>query len=1060
MLTRTDNELFQEYCQRQKEGLETLHRMKWYDGVRKLLTELYPDNAHFIYELLQNAEDKGATRVWFRLKSDRLIFEHNGPELFSFKNVEAITGIGQSTSRDEPTKIGKFGVGFKAVFAYTDTPEIHSGDYHFRIRDLVVPESDGIDCTPLGPITRFVFPFNHRRKSPKAAIEDIQHGLLDLPDNALLFLSHIESLDYEFPDGSQGFIRRIPLTDAANVAPSIERDLFEIHRSRTIDPGQTKNADSTDMHRSTWMRFEKTVDVIDTEDDEKLKLCRLSIAFEMRQNDSKGASSRKSSRLFRITDHKIVSVQPGQVSIYFPAVDEKPQLRFHINAPFASTVSRASVRKCPVNEFLRDQLALLAAQSLTHIRDIGLLSADFLSVLPLSTDNLPPFYAPIRSRIVAAFKTTALTPTRCGRHRKASRLLRSPDEITSRLTNRDLAALTMFKSYRWAATLNGEQSLRGEQFLASIGVEEWGYEDIRDAAQGKTVELAKSWLEAKDAVWVCSLYRDLHRSSRSSGKVNARDAAIAYPVIRLRDGSHVFAAAPDLYLSVPDGVGPQFQTVSPDVWKDKDAEAFLKSLGITAFDRYAEITELVIPKYQKKKITVAFNEHLMDLAKIKSVWQLATEVKSLRIVKCVNAATGFTDFKRGSEVYFDSPQLRTYFQGNFGAWFVAPEYNFTEADWLRTFFTKAGASDCPREFHSETFHKRLKADNERGVDGFNPQWLIDGLDHALANPTIERSAYLWNEVLPGRIRLISGYIERSRIESFPSDRSKKGDLQDSTAGSMLKRLSWIPNRIGEFVTASELGGIEMLHESLTRNESLLSCLDNGRSSSQKEAAKTLKIESVSPQVLEKLRENEAAKKSFLSYLEEATGGSERRAERVREQSDNAAPRRFAMKERSTRIGRVSPDDVLNYLELFYVVDGTWYCQMCCYPMPYRKRNGDECHDCPELLTGAWAKRKELILPTTPTEEPHLAKGQLPEHEKLHIVLCPLCSSLFHEYVTTCDPVQDALLAWLQSGSGTTFTIECSSFNTDQSDRSVHFHPKHLGDIRAIRAIGDPKQTSS
>jgi len=31
------------------------------DGIKRLLTELYPDNAHFIYELLQNAEDPGAT---------------------------------------------------------------------------------------------------------------------------------------------------------------------------------------------------------------------------------------------------------------------------------------------------------------------------------------------------------------------------------------------------------------------------------------------------------------------------------------------------------------------------------------------------------------------------------------------------------------------------------------------------------------------------------------------------------------------------------------------------------------------------------------------------------------------------------------------------------------------------------------------------------------------------------------------------------------------------------------------------------------------------------------
>ena len=43
-----------------------------YSGIRSIVEELYPDRAHFIYELLQNAEDAGATEASFRLRSDRL----------------------------------------------------------------------------------------------------------------------------------------------------------------------------------------------------------------------------------------------------------------------------------------------------------------------------------------------------------------------------------------------------------------------------------------------------------------------------------------------------------------------------------------------------------------------------------------------------------------------------------------------------------------------------------------------------------------------------------------------------------------------------------------------------------------------------------------------------------------------------------------------------------------------------------------------------------------------------------------------------------------------------
>ena len=85
-------------------------RLKWIeanrendfeDGIKNLLTELYPDNAHFIYELLQNAEDAEATKVTFTLGRDSLKFSHNGKRQFTPKDIESITSIGQSTKKDD-----------------------------------------------------------------------------------------------------------------------------------------------------------------------------------------------------------------------------------------------------------------------------------------------------------------------------------------------------------------------------------------------------------------------------------------------------------------------------------------------------------------------------------------------------------------------------------------------------------------------------------------------------------------------------------------------------------------------------------------------------------------------------------------------------------------------------------------------------------------------------------------------------------------------------------------------------------------------------------------------
>lgn len=123
----------------------------------EILSGLYNDPSHFIYEILQNAEDAFATEINFNLYRNKLLIIHNGKD-FTFENVESITGIGLSTKKDDINAIGKFGVGFKSVFAITTTPIIHSGEFHFKIDDFVVPsivENNGIKETLI------VLPFNH-----------------------------------------------------------------------------------------------------------------------------------------------------------------------------------------------------------------------------------------------------------------------------------------------------------------------------------------------------------------------------------------------------------------------------------------------------------------------------------------------------------------------------------------------------------------------------------------------------------------------------------------------------------------------------------------------------------------------------------------------------------------------------------------------------------------------------------------------------------------------------------------------------------------------------------
>ena len=147
-------------------------------GIKNSVVEKYSDQAHFIYELLQNADDANATTARFILEPDRLIFAHNGTRNFSVSNpatedsdsehgclgdINAITSIANSNKTE--SSIGKFGVGFKAVFQYTTTPHIYGPIFKFRIDRFIVPSLLDSDFPGRKPEeTLFVFPFDHSER--------------------------------------------------------------------------------------------------------------------------------------------------------------------------------------------------------------------------------------------------------------------------------------------------------------------------------------------------------------------------------------------------------------------------------------------------------------------------------------------------------------------------------------------------------------------------------------------------------------------------------------------------------------------------------------------------------------------------------------------------------------------------------------------------------------------------------------------------------------------------------------------------------------------------------
>ncbi|XP_031090600.1 sacsin isoform X2 [Ipomoea triloba] len=112
--------------------------------IREVLLN-YPEGTTVLKELIQNADDAGATKICLcldrrshgteSLLSDRLA-QWQGPALLAYNNAVfteedflSISRIGGSAKHGQAWKTGRFGVGFNSVYHLTDLPSFVSGKY-------------------------------------------------------------------------------------------------------------------------------------------------------------------------------------------------------------------------------------------------------------------------------------------------------------------------------------------------------------------------------------------------------------------------------------------------------------------------------------------------------------------------------------------------------------------------------------------------------------------------------------------------------------------------------------------------------------------------------------------------------------------------------------------------------------------------------------------------------------------------------------------------------------------------------------------------------------------
>ena len=833
-LTRQQRMLFDELHNSRLEDFKTFNK-KSYRGIWNSVIEKYPESAHFIYELLQNADDAEATKVYIIVNRHEMIFKHNGKKHFDVTpedavpvgDINSITGIGDSSKIETENKIGKFGVGFKAVFQYTDTPEIYDDYFKFKIENYIVPTLLPYDHPEREEgETLFLFPF----KNEDTAYNEIIRKLENL-DNPILFLRNLQKIVWRIDR------KKNTIGDELSYGKAL------LEKEKYKDGTYLEKYKLTDSNGSrTIFLFSENIEIT-----EENKILPISVGF-----------------FYDDKEKKLITNTQQNIFCFFPT-KETFKACFISHGPFLLTDNRQNLKPNEeYNKTIIGYIAELAAHAVLHLRDYGiehdnyLIDENLTEIIPEykykhswygnSLDEI--FEEPIKQAFADILFSEEIIMSRSNTYLKLEdAYIAAPRELEGLLSQKQMSSILIYAEedddkkvadfMKWELSQN--ISRRDDDI----------FEDVNEFSSeyfGRSI--TANFMEKQDFRWVIRLYNFLRSAAPKLWKIldkNTPQYKLVFrsaPIIKTQKGQWVSAfldsTTPNVYLPLKKkDISSDYNFVAEEYLKNERALKFFEELNIKEPDELDYIQSIILNKFRGEEFDIDNDDIISDFGVIYSYYKRIQEnSKRQEFVELIKnriylvSVAGYLE--RPESMYFKIPQLESYFS-------YTEEVNYLDMDFydsvvskyekdeITNFMALLGVHRYPKMQSLRRYNKyfvslptreliRTYDISEYQIDDFVLEHFNEIIDN---NIDEELSIYLWNDILPGLNFNDYGRLTYRYRRKYA--RTYSIDYYESSFKCDLINKPWVYNIHGELVSPKELCQEDLAPE-YNRNNGLIDFL--------------------------------------------------------------------------------------------------------------------------------------------------------------------------------------------------------------------------------------------